>query len=65
MRDQYPEQRLRIRNENVKWWGSSTVPSCGYVGDLILFMILNHMLLEDEYPDTIISLHNVPLQNYN
>ena len=26
-------------------------------------MILNHMLLEDEYPDTIISLCNVPLQN--
>ena len=26
-------------------------------------MILNHMLLEDEYPDTIISLRNVQLQN--
>ena len=25
-------------------------------------MILSHMLLEDEYPDTIISLHNVLLQ---
>ena len=24
-------------------------------------MALNHMLLEDEYPDTIISLRNVPL----
>ena len=27
-------------------------------------MVLNHMLLEDEYPDTIISLRNVPLQNW-
>ena len=27
-------------------------------------MILNHMLLEYEYPDIIISLCNVPLQNY-
>ena len=26
-------------------------------------MILNYMLLEDEYPDTIISFHNVPFQN--
>ena len=84
-----------MRNENVKLSGSSTVPSCGYADDLILFMldihslqrattilddvftnyslcinvsktetmILNHMLLEDEYPDTIISLRNVPLQN--
>ena len=26
-------------------------------------LILNYMLLEDEYPDTIISFHNVPLQN--
>ena len=26
-------------------------------------MILNHMLLGDEYPDTIISLGKVPLQN--
>ena len=26
-------------------------------------MILNHILLEDENPNTIISLHNVPLQN--
>ena len=26
-------------------------------------MILVHMLLENEYPDTIISLHNVLLQN--
>ena len=26
-------------------------------------MILNHMLLEDEYSDTIISLRNAPLQN--
>ena len=27
-------------------------------------MILNHMLLENKYPDTIISLWNVPLQNF-
>ena len=26
-------------------------------------MILNHMLLEDEYSDTIISVRNVPFQN--
>ena len=26
-------------------------------------MILNHMLLEEEYPETIISLGNLPLQN--
>ena len=26
-------------------------------------MILNHILLEYEYPDTIIILHNVPFQN--
>ena len=26
-------------------------------------MILNHMLIKDEYSDTIISLRNVPLQN--
>ena len=26
-------------------------------------MILNHMHFEDEYPDTMISFHNVPLQN--
>ena len=26
-------------------------------------MVLNHMLLEDEHPDTIISLRIVPLQN--
>ena len=26
-------------------------------------MILNHMLIEDEYSDTIISLRNVPFQN--
>ena len=26
-------------------------------------MVLNHMLLEDDYPDTIISLRNVLLQN--
>ena len=90
------EQRLRMRNENVKLWGSSTIPWCGYGDDLILFMleihtlqitttildevftnyglcinvsktetmILNHTLLEDEYPDIIISLHNVPLQNF-
>ena len=80
-------------NENVKLRGSSTVPWCSYVNNLILFMlyifslqrattilnelftnyghcvnilktetmILNHALLEDEYPDTIISLCNVPL----
>ena len=89
------EQRLRMRNENVKLWGSSTVPWCGYANDLILFMleihslqrataildevftnhshcvnvsktetmILNHMLLQDEYPDSIISLCNVALQS--
>ena len=26
-------------------------------------VVLNHLLLEDEYRDTIISLRNVPLQN--
>ena len=84
-----------MRNENVKLWGSSTVPWCGYADDLIFFMldihslqrattilddvftnyglcinvsktetmILNHMLLEDKYPDSIISLRNAPLQN--
>ena len=26
-------------------------------------MILNHMLLEDKYPDSIISLRNTPFQN--
>ena len=89
------EQRLRMRNKNVKLWGSSTVPWCGYADDLIFFMldihslqrattilndvftnyglcinvsktetmILNHMLLEDKYPDSIISLRNAPLQN--
>ena len=87
------EQQLRMGNENVKLRGSSTVPWCSYVNNLILFMlyifslqrattilnelftnyghcvnilktetmILNHVLLEDEYPDTIISLCNVPL----
>ena len=28
-------------------------------------IILNHMFLEDEYPDTIISLRNVPLLNFS
>ena len=95
------KQQLRMHNENIKLWGSSTVPWCGYADDLILCdshsfiaewtttirattildkvftnygfcinvskteaMVLNHMLLEDEYPDTIISLRNVPLQNW-
>ena len=89
------EQRSRMRNENFKLWESSIVPWCGYVDDLILFMldirlpqraatilgevftnyglcinvsktetmILNHMIIEDEYPATIICLLNVPLQN--
>ena len=89
------EQRLRMRNENVKFYRSSTVHWCSYADDLILLMldihllqrattildevftnyglcinvsktetmILNHMLIEDECPDTIISLRNVPLQN--
>ena len=85
---------MKISNKNVKLWGSSSAPRCGYAEDLILFivdihsrhratnilgeaftnglcidvsktetMILNHMLLEYEYPDTIISLRNVQLQN--
>ena len=33
------EHRLRMRNENIKFWGSSTVPWCGYADNLILFMI--------------------------
>ena len=89
------EQRLRMCYENVKLWESSTVPWCGYAGNLILFlldihslqtattildevftnyglcinvsktetMILNHMLLEDEYPDTTIIFPHAPLQN--
>ena len=92
MRDQYAE---RIRNENLKLRGSSTIPWCSYGDDMVLFMldihslqrattilydvftsyglcinvsktettILNHMLLEDEYSDSINSLYNVPLQN--
>ena len=38
------EQRLRTRNENVKLWGSSTVPWCGYAHSLILFMLDIHSL---------------------
>ena len=33
------EWRLRMCNENVKLWGSSTVPWCSYADDLILFML--------------------------
>ena len=89
------EQRLRMHNENVQLWGSSTVLWCSYADNLTLFMlaihslqrattifdklftnygrcihvsktqtmVLNYMLLEHEYHDTIISLRNVPLQN--
>ena len=38
------EQGLRMRNENVKLWGSSTVLWCSYVGNLILFMLDIHSL---------------------
>ena len=38
------EQRLRIRNGNVKLRGSYTVPWCGYVDNLILFMLIIHSL---------------------
>ena len=95
VRSIFKEERLRMCKENDKLWVSSTIPWCGYVDDLILFMldihslqrattildevftnyglcinlsisetmILNDILLEDEHPDTIISLDNVPLQN--
>ena len=32
------KQQLRIRKEDVKLWGSSTVPWCRYADNLILFM---------------------------
>ena len=89
------EQRLNMRNNNVKSWGLSSLPWCGYADDLILFMIdlhslqkattildkvfssfglrinesktetmiLNHMYLEGEYPESIISFRNVYLKN--
>ena len=89
------EQRLIMRNENIKSWGRSSFPWCGYADDLILFMlnvhslqkatttldevfrsyglcinetktetmILNQLFLEGEYPDSIINLRNVALQN--
>ena len=34
----------RSVSKNVKLWGSSTVPWCGYVDDLILFMLDIHSL---------------------
>ena len=84
-----------MRNENIKSWGRSSFPWCGYADDLILFMldvhslqkatttldevfrsyglcinetktetmILNQLFLEGEYPDSIINLRNVALQN--
>ena len=89
------EQRLTMRQNNDKLWGSSTFPWCGYADDLILFMIdpnslqkatnlldkiftkfglkinesktetmiLNHMFLEGECPESIIRIRNAPLQN--
>ena len=33
------EERLRMRNENVKMWGLSSVPWNGYADDLILFLV--------------------------
>ena len=38
------EQWLRMLNENVKLWGSSMVPWCGYTDDLILFMQDIHLM---------------------
>ena len=35
----FREQQLRMRNKNVKLWGFSTAPWCGYSDDLILFML--------------------------
>ena len=40
MWDQYPESNdWKWVTKNVKLWGSSTVPWCGYVDDLILLML--------------------------
>ena len=44
------KQQLRMRNENIKLWGSSTVPWCGYADDLILFMIAIHSLQNEPQP---------------
>ena len=38
------EQQLRMRNKNVKLWGSSSAPWCGYADDLIIFMLDIHSL---------------------
>jgi len=33
------EERLNMRNQNIKTWGTSLLPWCGYADDLILFLL--------------------------
>ena len=33
------EERLNMRNDNIKPWGISSLPWCGYADDLILFTL--------------------------
>ena len=33
------EERAFMRENNIKPWGSSTLPWCGYADDLVLFLV--------------------------
>ena len=45
-----------MRNKNVKLWGSSTVPWCSYLDNLILFMLDIHSLQKaTTIPDKVIT----------